>query len=112
MKKLLGKSKKAKGILGVVIVLLVGALGMELTNTDFDLNKLLGGESLQESKVERADDGTILIGSCEPDKFNCDDFATQPEAQKMYENCGGAQDIHGLDADGDGVVCEHLPKGN
>lgn len=41
---------------------------------------------------------------------NCDDFATQREAQRFFERGGGPQrDPHGLDSDGDGVACEELP---
>ena len=37
------KRKVAKGILGVVIVVLLGALGLEVANTDFDLGTFLFG---------------------------------------------------------------------
>ena len=41
---------------------------------------------------------------------NCDDFATQREAQRFFEDEGGpARDPHGLDADNDGIACESLP---
>lgn len=36
---------------------------------------------------------------------DCDDFATQAGAQAYHESTGGA----GLDGDGDGIACEHLP---
>jgi hypothetical protein len=40
---------------------------------------------------------------------DCGDFATQAEAQAFFESQGGpAQDPHGLDGDGDGVVCASL----
>ena len=40
---------------------------------------------------------------------NCDDFASQREAQSFFEDQGGpAKDLHNLDRDGDGVVCESL----
>lgn len=100
-----------KPVLGGVIVLLVGALGLELTNTDFDLGKLLSTGSLQESKVQRGADGTILIGECSPEKYNCSNFATQAQAQAVFADCGGkGQDVHELDRDADGVACEDLPK--
>ena len=41
--------------------------------------------------------------------YNCDDFETQVEAQAIYEQCG--TDVNRLDGDKDGMVCEHLPKG-
>jgi hypothetical protein len=41
---------------------------------------------------------------------NCDDFATQAEAQAFFLSEGGpGNDPHGLDADGDGIACENLP---
>ncbi len=45
---------------------------------------------------------------CNEDFYNCDDFETQLEAQNVFDACG-PEDIHGLDNDGDGVVCESLP---
>ena len=38
---------------------------------------------------------------------NCDDYATQEEAQQAHENDPSL----GLDGDGDGVACESLPSG-
>lgn len=45
---------------------------------------------------------------CSSDTYNCGDFTTQEEAQEAFDYCGPA-DIHRLDNDGDGVVCESLP---
>ena len=45
---------------------------------------------------------------CSSNIYNCGDFTTQEEAQAVYDECG-AEDIHGLDNDGDGEVCESLP---
>ena len=38
--------------------------------------------------------------------FNCDDFDTQQQAQRWFEEVG---DVDGLDRDGDGVPCQSLP---
>jgi lipopolysaccharide export LptBFGC system permease protein LptF len=47
--------------------------------------------------------------NCIEDSYNCADFETQEEAQKVFDECGGKnKDIHRLDNDGDGVVCEGL----
>ena len=47
--------------------------------------------------------------NCESDTYNCSDFATQEEAQDMFDSCfSKAGDIHGLDRDGNGVACEVL----
>ncbi|MGN6484661.1 MAG: excalibur calcium-binding domain-containing protein [Thermomicrobiales bacterium] len=44
---------------------------------------------------------------------NCAAFATQPEAQAWFVAHGGsvATNAGGLDADRDGIACEHLPGG-
>ena len=48
---------------------------------------------------------------CESNKYNCADFKTHFEAQGVFECClkktGG--DIHRLDGNNDGQVCESLP---
>lgn len=43
----------------------------------------------------------------------CADFATQPEAQRYFDDRGGDRDsnIDDLDDDHDGIPCEHLPGG-
>ena len=98
-------------ILGLMVILL-GAFGMELSGNDFDVAKLIETGSFSESRVNVTENGTWLIGACqERDNFNCDNFAYQEEAQKLYDDCGGVDnDIHGLDRDKDGVVCEALRK--
>lgn len=45
---------------------------------------------------------------CSSDVYNCGDFTTQAEAQAVFDYCG-SEDVHGLDNDGDGEVCESLP---
>jgi len=40
--------------------------------------------------------------------YNCDDFATQEEAQDEYESTYG--DPNYLDGDDDGIACESLPS--
>ncbi len=109
--------KFVKGGLGVIIVLLLAALGLEATNNDFDLGALLSGKSFKEAKVIRDAQGNInfdgvssLIVNCEADEYNCDDFVYQAQAQDIFERCGGAgKDVNRLDGDGDGEACEHLP---
>ena len=48
---------------------------------------------------------------CSGNIYNCPDFDTQPEAQACFEYCYEitGKDIHRLDADNDGIACEHLP---
>lgn len=46
---------------------------------------------------------------CSYNAYNCSDFSSQAEAQTTFEACGGTgNDIHQLDRDGDGRVCESL----
>ncbi len=55
---------------------------------------------------------TSAIGGyvCDKNTYNCSSFTTQKEAQAAFDACGsGANDIHKLDSDKDGVVCEGLP---
>lgn len=119
-----GTKNILKPILGVVLALIVAAFGLEATNTDFDLGKLLGGSSLQDAKVARDESGNVVYFDKEGnqttdstkgkrlDEYNCDDFSTQPEAQKFYDKAGGVnKDVNRLDGNKDGVPCESLPKG-
>ena len=47
---------------------------------------------------------------CGSNTYNCDDFSTHAEAQRLFECCGGVRnDVHQLDRDGDGSACETLP---
>ena len=41
---------------------------------------------------------------CKYNIYNCSDFETQEEAQKIFEQC--KTDVHDLDRDNDGVACE------
>jgi hypothetical protein len=118
-----GTKKVVKPILIVILAILAGAFGLELTNTDFDLGKLLGGSSLEESKVARDESGNVIYFDKEGNvtdankgkkasDYNCDDFSTQTEAQNFFLKVGGTgNDLYRLDGDKDGTACEDLPKG-
>ena len=47
---------------------------------------------------------------CNSDRFNCEDFDVQTKAQTVFDYClkEGFGDVHQLDNDGDGWVCEGL----
>lgn len=117
-----GTKKFAKPILIGVIAILLGAFGLEASSNDFDLGKLFGGSSLQESKVTRDTEGNVLFDKegnivTEADKgkgadeYNCEDFSTQPQAQTFFTKVGGTgNDVNRLDGDKDGEACESLPK--
>jgi len=44
---------------------------------------------------------------CARNAYNCSDFSQQSAAQEVFNACG-SNDIHKLDSDGDGEVCESL----
>ena len=49
--------------------------------------------------------------ACTGVDLNCEDFASQLDAQACFEYCRSLDygDVHGLDADNDGVACEDIP---
>lgn len=92
-------------------VLLLTALGLEATNTDLDLGKLMRTGSVSESRIERDEKGNLIMGSmCGDAVYNCDDFVTQQEAQETFEYCsfGEGNDPHRIDGDNDGIAYEGL----
>lgn len=113
---------KARIFLAIIFVVLLGAFGLESTENDWDLGKMMQTGSVQESKVSRDEQGNILYdrdGNMTTDKskgkkaddYNCDDFTTQPEAQSFFQKVGGlGNDINRLDGNKDGQACESLPK--
>jgi hypothetical protein len=131
-----GTKKTLKPILIGVIAILLAAFGLESTNNDWDIGKMLSGTPASEAKILRDEKGNLqqnaagefvtrvmrdkegnivkdnTTGGKYTDEYNCDDFSTQPEAQKFYSNAGGvSKDTNRLDGDKDGVACESLPKG-
>lgn len=108
--------------LAVIFIALLAALGLEVSQNDFDLGKLWETKSLQESKVTRDESGNILFDKFGEittdsgkgkgaDDYNCDDFESQPEAQAFFLKVGGlGNDLNRLDGDKDGQACESLPK--
>ncbi|MCX6740022.1 MAG: excalibur calcium-binding domain-containing protein [Candidatus Parcubacteria bacterium] len=106
-----GTKKVLKPLLIGAIAILLAAFGLEVSNTDWDLGKLLSGSNLNEAKVMRDKSGNVVeSGGKYTDEYNCADFATQPEAQKFFKNAGGpSQDTNRLDGDNDGTACEALP---
>jgi len=112
------KGTTVKVILGIVIALLLGAFGMEATQNDYDMQKLIETKSFSEAKVERDETGNIInidnFCNAQELDYNCSDFVTQQEAMKVYKRCGELgknMDVFRLDGDADGLVCESLPKG-
>lgn len=109
------KSKNIfKYVLGIAGIVLAGALGLELTNNDWDLGKLLNGETWEEAKVMRDKEGNVVTdGSGKvTDDYNCEDFDSQNQAQKFFDKVKAdtGKDPNRLDGDKDGDACEALPK--
>lgn len=114
--------KKARIALVVAFVALLTALGLEVSQNDWDLQKLWETKSFEQSKVSRDTAGNILydklgnitIDSTQgkrADEYNCADFSTQNDAQIFFEKVGGVgNDVNRLDGDKDGTACESLPK--
>jgi len=114
---------KARIALAVIFVMLLGALGLEVSQNDWDLGKLWESKSFQESKVVRDEGGNILFDKFgemttdaakgkKADDYNCADFSTKAEAQTFFDKVGGTgNDINRLDGDKDGEACESLPVG-
>ncbi len=115
--------EKLRILLAIVFIALFAALGLEVSQNDWDLGKLWQTKSFEESKVSRDDSGNILFDKLgnittdgskgkKADDYNCDDFSSQPEAQSFFEKVGGTgNDINRLDGNNDGEACESLPKG-
>jgi len=57
--------------------------------------------------INAVDFGNYVI--CSYDAYNCSNFSSQAEAQRVFDACGGiGNDIHKLDYDNNGVACESL----
>lgn len=60
------------------------------------------------NNVEKPSSSSEYI--CSYNAYNCSDFSTHAEAQRVYRACGGVgNDVHRLDRDKDGSACETLP---
>ncbi len=109
-------SKAAKTTAIVAGGVAATAVGLEVADTDLDLKTLFETGSIKEAILERDADGNLLrIGAiCDAQDasyvdLDCNDFVTQGEAQRVYEQCGS--DINRLDGNNDGVACQALPSG-
>lgn len=107
----------------IAFIALLAAFGLEVSQNDWDLGRLMETKSFQESKVSRDESGNMLFDKLgnittdsskgkKADDYNCDDFSTQPEAQAFFNKVGGVgNDVNRLDGNKDGDACESLPKG-
>jgi Excalibur calcium-binding domain len=115
-------SLEKKVLLGGFAVL-GAALGLEASNVDFDLKKLIDTKGdFKASKVMRDTEGNVVTqeqidkglvkkeNAKFTDEYDCKDFATQPKAQKFFEDAGGIKgDTNRLDGNKDGTACQALP---
>ncbi len=90
-------------ILGILIVIVLIVAGYLFFGDSGN-----GEENGEADETNGEEDDSQLTYICNEDYYNCGDFETQEEAQAVYDECG-TDDIHGLDNDGDGEVCETLP---
>lgn len=109
------KSKNVfKYILSGGLIVLLTALGLEVSNNDYDLGKILEGSSWKDAKVMRDKDGNVVTdGSGKyTNDYNCDDFDSQDQAQRFFDKVKAdtGEDPNRLDGDKDTVACEDLPK--
>lgn len=79
-------------------------------------NRGLWADCLEQEVVEETPfppaESTLFEGEiiCSYNVYNCPDFSTHAEAQRVFDYCGGTtNDVHRLDADKDGLACESLP---
>lgn len=118
-------STKFKWLILAMIITVLLAVGIQVTDYDLDLETLWAtGGDVAASRVEYNNGIKILGEACAGDNLNCSDFATQPEAQTKYESCATQiasyndgqsadsikrLDVYWLDGNNNGIVCEALP---
>ncbi len=104
--------EKLRLFIVAIAILLLTALGLEISHHDWDIGKFIHTGSFDQSKIEQTKDKFWKIGDdCTKDQMNCSDFQYQEDAQDFFEKCGGINNnINRLDGnDKDGVACEQLP---
>ena len=95
-------------VLAVLVTIVLAVLIIINLKFDKGINKEFDSDTQEQIDELFGDQETS--DDCASDIYNCDDLTTQQDAQDMFELCGGINnDIHGLDGNNDGVVCESLP---
>ena len=102
--------KRETLIIILVLAVLVTIVLVTLLIIDLKTNKSSDIIQGDDSDIQEQIDELFAQDNCTDDVYNCDDFITQQDAQDTFELCGGLEgnDIHGLDGNNDGVVCEIL----
>src|SRR5256885_3702004 len=113
-----GTKKIVKPILIGLLAILAGAFGLEVTNNDWDLGKILKGSSPSDAKILRDQNGNIrrdangrivtrvmrdkngnvvpdgTAGGEETEANNAAGFSFQPEAGRFFVKAGGGGPGH------------------
>ncbi|MEK6891192.1 MAG: hypothetical protein AABX03_03565 [Nanoarchaeota archaeon] len=84
-------------LIACLLIFLVWNLTKNMNNSDNNSNS--GSDN---------NGGINLTELCAGDFYDCDDFPDKPNAQDAYNACLNltGTDVHRLDLDGDGIVCE------
>ena len=101
-----------KIVLAIIVGALIIGIAIFLSFGGSPLNSLWhqtgqgSGEVAREVKEIVAFNGDSLCGS---NVYNCGSFDSRGDAQGVFDACGGIDnDVHFLDGDKDGVVCEGI----
>jgi len=92
----------------VVVLVFAGILTIIVLVTVFFIIPKYAEDYLNKRVQNSIKNISIRDYKCYADLYNCEDFATQSEAQYVLELCG-PMDIHRLDQNFDGKACENLP---
>ena len=89
----------------------IGIWGLSTSEQDqlADLDNGIGGEECVQEEEEPAQEEPTPQRPSAGNSYNCSDFATQADAQAVFNQ--DPSDPSGLDNDNDGIVCESLPSG-
>jgi len=96
-KQQFNQEKKSKWWIWLIVIILVIIIVLFLIYYFYVNSKIIESSFSQEPNYH-----------CNEDYYDCSDFSSQAEAQKVFDACGESNDIHQLDKDNDGVACEGL----
>jgi hypothetical protein len=112
------KKLKRLGQVGIISLLpILVLMGVLLVRNDFS-SAPVQAAGISDNLVERGQPASIPPRQgdacyCGSDIYNCNNFRDQQDAQICFDYCQSVDrgDVHGLDADGNGLACEELPAG-
>lgn len=89
----------------LVLIIIITVL---VVNRDYFFQGTLSDNHEDDSEKETNSNNPMDI-ICSVDSYNCGDFETQEQAQEVFDYCNELYgDVHNMDNDGDGIVCESL----